>query len=89
MKKIFCKLNIFDLEQKIYIIDTEANTKDIVAIASIEELPATIAAISAEMNVSNIVLSGNFTYNSLLGKNIIAYSKLNYNTNEINVEVIE
>lgn len=90
MKKIFCNVNMFDLEQLIYIIDDETDGKDIVAMSTIEELPATISALSSEMGIADVVLSGNIvTYNTLLSDNIIQYSKLNYNQNEIKVEVVK
>lgn len=90
MKKIFCNINMFDLEQLIYIIDDETDGKDIVAMSTIEELPATISALSSEMGIADVVLSGNIvTYNTLLSDNIIQYSKLNYNQNEIKVEVVK
>lgn len=90
MKKIFCNVNMFDLEQLIYIIDDETDGKDIVAMSTIEELPATISALSNEMGIADVVLSGNIvTYNTLLSDNIIQYSKLNYNQNEIKVEVVK
>lgn len=90
MKKIFCNVSMFDLEQLIYIIDDETDGKDIVAMSTIEELPATISALSNEMGIADVVLSGNIvTYNTLLSDNIIQYSKLNYNQNEIKVEVVK
>lgn len=89
MKKIFCELHIFDLEQKVYVIDDETGERDIVAIAMAEELPAAISALSSEKQIPNIVLSGNFTYSSLISEDIITYSKLNYNNNEIKVEVLK
>jgi purine nucleoside phosphorylase len=64
--------------------------KDVVAMSTIEELPATISALSSEMGIADVVLSGNIvTYNTLLSDNIIQYSKLNYNQNEIKVEVVK
>lgn len=90
MKKIFCNVNMFDLEQLVYIIDDETDGKDVVAMSTIEELPATISALSSEMGIADVVLSGNIvTYNALLSDNIIQYSKLNYNQNEIKVEVVK
>ena len=89
MKKIFCELHIFDLEQKVYMIDDETGKRDIVAIAVAEELPAVISALSSEKQISNVVLSGNFIYSSLISEDIIAYSKLHYNNNEIKVEVLK
>ena len=90
MKKIFCNVNMFDFEQLVYIIDDETNSRDIVAVSTIDELPATISGLSSEMGITNIVLGGNtVTYNTLLSDNIIQYSKLNYNQNEIKVEVIK
>ena len=89
MKKIFCELHIFDLEQKVYVIDDETGERDIVAIAMVEELPAAISALSNDKQISNVVLSCNFIYSSLVSEDIIAYSKLNYNNNEIKVEVLK
>ena len=90
MKKIFCNVNMFDLEQLVYIIDDETDGKDIVAMSTIEELPATISTLSSEMGIADVVLSGNIvTYNTLLSDNIIQYSILNYNQNEIKVEVVK
>ena len=89
MKKIYCDLHIFDLEQKIYIYDTENGDLNCVAMATIEELPEVMNALSAEYGIPNIHLSGNLCYATMLSENIVAYSKKHYNWNNIEVEVIK
>jgi hypothetical protein len=39
MKRIYCELHLFDLHQKVYVVDTETGNKECVAIAPMEELP--------------------------------------------------
>ena len=47
MKRIYCELHLFDLHQKVYIIDTETGDKECVAIAPMEELPEVYGAEQA------------------------------------------
>lgn len=89
MKKILCMLNIFDFEQKVYIMDDNTGEKDIVAVVPAEELTAIISAVSNEQDICDVILSGNLTYSNLIKDNIIAYSKLHYKNNKINVEVVK
>ena len=89
MKKILCTLNIFDFEQKVYMIDDITGQQDIVAIAPAEELSAVISAICNEEGINNIILNGNLTYSNLIKQSITAYSKLHYKNNEINGEVVK
>lgn len=87
MKKIYCDLHIFDLEQKIYVYDTETGDLECVAIAAIEELPEVINAISAETGIPTVHLGGNLTYAAMVSEDIVAYSKMHYSQNKIFVEV--
>lgn len=88
MKKIYCDLHIFDLEQKIYVYDTEDGSLECVALSTIEELPAVINAVCAETGIPNVHLGGNLTYAHMVSEDIIAYSKMNYSTKQnIIVEV--
>lgn len=87
MKKIYCELHIFDLEQKIYIYDTETGDLDCIAMTTIEELPEVITALSSEKNIPNIHLGGNLTYARMVSEDIVAYSNMHYSKNNIMVEV--
>lgn len=88
MKKIYCDLHIFDLEQKVYVYDTETGSLECVAISTIEELPSVINAVCAETGIQNVHLGGNLSYAHIVSEDIIAYSKMNYsNQNELRVEV--
>lgn len=88
MKKVYCDLHIFDLEQKIYVYDTENGSLECVALSTIEELPAVINAVCAETGIANVHLGGNLTYAHMVSEDIVAYSKMNYSTKQnIVVEV--
>lgn len=81
---------MFDFEQFVYIVDEETGKRDVVAMATIEELPATISALSSELGITNIALGGDITsYNALIKDDIVKYTKLNYTNNKIEVEVLE
>lgn len=88
MKKVYCDLHIFDLEQKVYVYDTATGSLECVAISTIEELPSVINAVCAETGIQNVHLGGNLSYAHIVSEDIIAYSKMNYsNQNELKVEV--
>lgn len=89
MKKIYCDIHMFDLHQKIYIIDSETGDEECVAITTIEELPEIISAISNEKKVNNVLLSGNSIIGIAVSEDIISYSRTNYNWNNIKVEVLK
>ena len=88
MKRIYCELHLFDLHQKVYILDTETGDKECVAIAPMEELPQVISAISNEKEVNKVYLAGNSVFAAMLAEDIVEYSKRNYSWNNIEVEVI-
>ena len=48
MKRIYCELHMFDLHQRVYIIDTDTGDKECVAITTMEGLPEVISALSSE-----------------------------------------
>jgi hypothetical protein len=89
MKKIYCELHLFDLNQTIYIINTETGDKEVVAKAALEEIPQVISAISNEQNISKVLLFGNSIISKAVSEDIIAYSKKHYNWNNIEVEVLK
>ena len=89
MKRIYCELHLFDLHQRVYIVDTETGDKECVAIASMEELPEVISAISNEKNVHHVYLAGNSVLGNAVSEDIVTYTKRNYNWNNIIVEVLK
>ena len=89
MKRIYCELHLFDLHQKVYVVDTETGDKECVAITPMEELPEVISAISNEKSIHHIYLAGNSVLGNAVSEDIVAYSKMNYSWNNIIVEVLK
>ena len=89
MKRIYCELHLFDLHQRVYIIDPDTGDKECVAIAPMEELPEVISAISNEKNVHHVYLAGNSVLGNAVSEDITTYSKIHYNWNNIIVEVLK
>ena len=88
MKRIYCELHLFDLNQKVYIVDLDTGEKECMAIATMETLPEVISAVSNEKKINHIYLAGNSVLGNAVSEDIIAYSKMNYNWNNIIVEVL-
>ena len=89
MKRIYCELHMFDLNQAIYIVDPEVGTKDAIALATMEELPEVISAISNSKNICKVTLSGNSIFGAAVAEDILAYSKNHYGCNNIEIEVLK
>lgn len=89
MKKIYCELHMFDLNQRIFIVDPETGYKEQVAMVPMEELPEVISAISSEQHINQVLFSGNSIFGEAVSEDVVTYSKLNYNNNEIKVEVLK
>ena len=87
MKKIYCELHMFDLNQKVYIVD-EVGVQTCVATVAIEGLPEVISAISGESNIPNVILNGNRILCAAVSEDILEYSKMHYDWNDIKVEVL-
>lgn len=89
MIQVYCPIHLFDLHQKIYIID---NTKDenskCVAITTVEELPRTLADVCANRGAQKILLDGNKEYGKFISSTILEQAKTKYNLNNIEIEVI-
>lgn len=45
MKRLYCELHIFDLDQTIYVVDPAVGYREAVAATTLEELPEVISAI--------------------------------------------
>jgi len=89
MKRIYCELHMFDLHQRVYIVDTDTGDKECVAITTMEGLPEVISAISNEKKIDHVYLSGNSVFGNAVSEDILAYSKMNYSWNNIVIEVIK
>ena len=89
MKKIYCELHLFDLNQTIYIVDLETGYKAAIAVATMEELPEVIRAVSNTCKICDIMLSGNSVLGNAVAEDILAYNKIHYGCNNINVEVLK
>lgn len=89
MKRIYCELHLFDLNQKVYIVDTDTGEKECMAIATMETLPEVISAVSNEKKINHVYLAGNSVLGNAVSEDIVAYSKMNYNWNNIIVEVLK
>lgn len=89
MKKIYCELHLFDLHQNIYIVDDVSGERTCVAIATMEELPEVISAISNSKDIRHVVLHGNSIMSAAVSEDIVTYSKIHYGWNTIEVEVLK
>ena len=89
MKRIYCELHMFDLHQRVYIIDTDTGDKECVAITTMEGLPEVISALSSEKKINHVYLSGNSVFCNAVSEDITTYSKIHYNWNNIIVEVLK
>lgn len=87
MNKIYCELHLFDLYQKIYMVDPETGDKTILGQTIMEELPATITAIGHERGLHKVLLSGNSILGQALAEDIVTYGKQHYNWNDHEMEV--
>ena len=89
MKRVYCEIHMFDLNQSIYIVDPETGAKDCIAMTTLEELPEVISAICDSQKVYNVTLSGNSVFGAAVSEDILAYSKKHYSWNNIEVEVLK
>ena len=89
MKKIYCELHLFNLDQQIYIVDPETGYKEAVAMATMEELPEVLSAISDSRDIHKVWLSGNSIFGEAIKEDILTYTKQHYSWNDIEVEVLK
>ena len=89
MKRVYCELHMFDLNQTIYIVDPATGHKEQVAITTMEELPEVISAICDNKKVYKVILTGNSIYGAAVSEDILAYSKKHYSWTNIEVEVLK
>ena len=89
MKKLYCELHLFNLDQRIYIVDPESGYTEQVAIATMEELPEVLSAISDSKHISKIWLCGNSVFGQAIKEDILSYTKQHYSWNNIEIEVLK
>lgn len=89
MKKIFCDIHLFSMNQKIYIVNPEEGKQVHVGTAVLEGLPGTICALSKEYDVKKVILGGNSILGNAIAEDIHAFAKMNYSNDEIEVEVLK
>lgn len=89
MKRIYCELHLFDLNQTIYIVDAATGHREKIAVATMEELPEVINAISDSKHIKKIWLTGNSILGHAVSEDIITYGKMHYSENELEVEVLK
>lgn len=90
MKKIYCELHLFDLNQTIYIVDPSTGNKEAVAISTMEELPEIINAVSHNKKICDVLLTGNSILGAAIAEDILSYAKIHYSDcDNIKVEVLK
>lgn len=89
MKRIYCELHMFDLNQAIYIVDPSTGAKEEIAMATMEELPEVISAICDSRGIYKVLLTGNSVFGNAVSEDILTYSKKHYSWNNIEVEVMK
>lgn len=90
MKKVFCEIHLFSLDQNVLLVDTDENLIRTYCNAEINSIPSVIcAAIGENPEYNHVVLSGNKVMAQAVAEDVAAYSKKYYSfDNEIEIEVI-
>ena len=85
MPVIYCKINMFDAEQKIYIVD-DGQPQEVTSV-DLKHLDGTIAALCYERNIYNVHLFGLRDFIIDVKKAINMTENLMFSQNRIEVEV--
>lgn len=88
MKKIVCNINIFSMNQPVWIIDDETNNIIYSGESTLQSLPEVVSMLSSKYDVSHVCINDIDEHGSLLAKNILEYSKEMYSNNNLEIEVI-
>lgn len=86
MSKIVCKIEMFDLNQKIFLSNNGELTP--IADATIENLPSVLTDISWQSEIPKIVLYGNKFYAQQVSENTLKFAKTKYGINNLEIEVL-
>ncbi len=82
---MYCKFNMFTMQSPVVIIDADKQHDGF--IGGLDDVCNYMAAEYQTHNYEKIVLAG--PYANAVAERIKTYSKINYNFDEINIEVIE
>ena len=83
---IFCKPELFDLHQHIYIIDNKGG-QSMTALSTIEDLPKTLFSLCYSKNIFDIHLVGNKSYLDPIVESIKEFEIKTYNNSKIKIGV--
>ena len=88
MKHLMCIFDLFDINQKIHLMDPEAKQAVQVAAVPVADLPKALAQMAHIYDVNNIKLYGCKSYGEIFPNTILEYLKTDYNKNNVEIEVI-
>ena len=86
MRVIYCNIDPFAYDQKVYVYDENNNSKEI-GKAPLEYLHQFIANQCAEKDIEEVTLTGFKQYTEEMAQKILTYSKAKYSGKTINVTV--
>lgn len=85
MTKIFCHFSLFDLHQKVYLVD--GNETREICVSTLDDLEEDIAKMCIKYGVNRVLLKGNKEYGSAMAEGIHRAGIVYYNIDSIEVEV--
>lgn len=86
MRVIYCNIDPFAYDQKVYVYDENNKSKEI-GKAPLEHLHQFIANQCAEKDIEEVTLTGFKQYTEEMAQKILSYSKTKYSGKTINVTV--
>lgn len=85
MNTIFCNINLFDLNQSILLLSEDKYMP--IGQSDFQDLGSTIALLCDTYQVNNVQLIGHSEYAQVVKRDILTFSKMNYNNNNIEVTI--
>lgn len=89
MEKLVCFINLFTSNARVYIVHEDTNEQTLVGEIPVDTLEEKLATYSHVTNINNIVLIGAPVFAQELVPEIIQYAKIQYNNNDLLVEVMK
>lgn len=86
MSKIVCKIEMFDLSQKIFLSNNGELT--LITDTTIEDLPSVLTDLSWQTEIPKIVLYGNKFYAQQVSDKTLEFAKTRYAMNNLEIEVL-
>ena len=83
-----CIFDLFDVNQKVHLVDPEAKQVVQVAEVPVADLTKALAHLAHTYSVNNIKLYGCKSYGEIFPNAILEYLKTDYNKNNVEIEVI-